>query len=257
MPEPANQHESVAPVFAGFEVLRELGRGGKSFLREMEILKALRHRNVVRYIQSQSQGAQFWLVMEYCDGGSLDRLVRDFAGRIPIQFARPVMLQVLDGAAHAHERNIVHRDIKPQNIVVQSAAEFPVAKISDFGLAKSLDRAGLSGMTLTGMFAGTVDFMPREQITDYKDLRPCSDIWSLGAVFYFMLTGLTPRLGEQGEDPIAYVLKAPCVPIRERAPDLPADIAQVIDTALDENPARRYPSASEFREALLRARPSP
>ena len=126
------------------------------------------------------------------------------------------------------EEKFIHRDIKPQNILIAAPG---VAKVSDFGLAKDFQKAGLSGMSVTGSFAGTVDYMPREQITNFKYVKPPTDVWSMGATIYNMLTGATPRDLPIGEDPMQVVLRGPIVPIQDRGVAIPPRIAAVIDHA--------------------------
>jgi serine/threonine protein kinase len=128
-----------------------------------------------------------------------------------------------------------------------------VAKLTDFGLAKSFEQAGLSGMTATGASAGTLSFMPREQITSFRQLRPASDVWSMGATLYYMLTRQYTRDFAGRKDPLAVVLSGRIVPLRRRAPHLPAAVATVVDRAIADDPDRRYPTAAELRDALREA----
>jgi serine/threonine protein kinase len=109
----------------------------------------------------------------------------------------------------------VHRDLKPSNILLSFAQNDVVAKLSDFGLAKSFERAGLSGLTLTGNYAGTPYFLPRKQITNFKYVKPVSDVWSMGATIYNMLTGTFPYHFTKGRDPIDVILNDNIVPIRQ------------------------------------------
>ena len=102
------------------------------------------------------------------------------------------------------------------------------AKLTDFGLAKSFQQAGLSGMTATGFAAGTLQFMPREQLTNFRLLRPASDVWSMGATVYYMLTLRYVRDFQAAKDPLAVVLGGNVVPIRDRKPQIPAALAEVV-----------------------------
>ena len=189
--------------------------------------------------------------MEYSDGGSLTDLLRRSGGRLPVPEAIRIMCQLLSGMAYAHDRGLVHRDIKPANIVLHHADDGVLhAKICDFGLAKNFDRAGLSGLTTTNTFGGTLDFMPREQLTDYKYVRPPSDVWSLGAVFYHMLTGSLPRHAPDITDPIRKVLESRIVPLAERISSVSAELSAISRKSLEVDPKKRFRNAREFLEAL-------
>jgi serine/threonine protein kinase len=220
------------------------------FLREIDITRQLDHAHVVRLLESGSAGAAFYSVLEYCDGGCLGSFAKKAGGRLPLDVAAPLMLQCLDGLAFAHGVGIVHRDLKPQNVLLQQVAGRWVAKISDFGLAKSFERAGLSGLTATGRVGGTYHYMPREQLTDYKFVRPVSDLWSMGATFYKLLSGQYPRDVAPDRDPMEVVLRDSAVPLARREPSLPEAVCAVIDRSLAVEPSRRYASAAEMKQAL-------
>ena len=144
------------------------------------------------------------------------RLMARHGGKLPLKLAAPIMLHTLEGLAHAHTAGFVHRDLKPQNILLQRAGDDLVAKISDFGLAKNFEQAGFSGLTITGHFAGTPYFMPREQVINFRRVKPVSDVWSIGATFYCMLTGQFPREFTKGRDPMDVILNEEAIPIRQR-----------------------------------------
>jgi eukaryotic-like serine/threonine-protein kinase len=147
----------------------------------------------------------------------------------------------------------VHRDIKPGNILLARRGRDLVAKVADFGLSKAFDRAGLSGMTLTGSVAGTMPFMARPQLIDYKHALPDVDVWSMAASLYWMLTGYYPRDFPEREDPIRVVLDTNAVPIRERDPNIPHRLATVIDEALIDRPKITVASAAQLAAALREA----
>ena len=150
-----------------------------------------------------------FFTLEYCDGGSVDRLMVRRGGKLAIGEAVPIILQTLDGLDYAHNaeipnvklkdgsigrgRGLVHRDLKPQNLFLCTVGGTQVAKLGDYGLAKAFDMAGLSGHTYTGEVAGTPQFMPRQQVLRFKDLRPEADVWAIAAALYNMLTGRFPR----------------------------------------------------------------
>lgn len=278
----------------GYELVRELGRGGngvvhlvqhqpsgryralkvlladvrvqpqaeRDFLREMETLRGLDHPNIVAFLEGGSSGASFYFVCEYCDGGSLDQLVQrdhplEMADAVGIavqmltalDYAHTVPVESADGATTAV--GLVHRDVKPANILLTGSRDEPVAKLADFGLAKAFERAGLSGHTMTGSAAGTVGFMSRPQLINYKFVKPEVDVWAAAATLYFMLTKRTPREFPRGVDPLAVVLRDNAIPIRQRNPSIPRRLAEVIDEALIDNPKITITTAAELRRALL------
>lgn len=240
----------------------------KRFDRECAILEQLSHENIVAFEERGAEGSAFWFAMEFCPGGSVTDLMERRGGRLPLGEAASIALDILDALAYAHtrdvtvelpgdeprrQRGIVHRDVKPRNILLSAAGRRFRAKLSDFGLAKCFQTAGLSGCTVTGDSAGDFAYMPREQLLDFKKVTPLSDVWSMGATLYAMLAGVPPRDAPKGRDPLEVVLGGRTVPIRERMPELPARVAEVIDRAIAEEPSDRYPTAAEFREELERA----
>jgi len=143
----------------------------------------------------------------------------------------------------------VHRDIKPENVLLADDSLREV-KLADFGLAKSFEQAGLSGLTATGAVGGTLFFMPREQITHFRLLRPASDVWSLGATLYHMLTLAYPRDFAPGRDPLQVILSGGTVPLRTRDAALPEALGAVVDRAVEDDLDRRFATAAAFRDAL-------
>jgi serine/threonine-protein kinase len=222
-----------------------------SFKREIEVTRSIHHPNIVGLLDHGSISNGFWFGMEYCPGGSVGDLMRGNNGPLSIAEAGPIILQTLDGLSHAHQRDFVHRDIKPQNILL-SAKDRGTAKLSDFGLAKNFQKAGLSGMTVTGQASGTFLFMPREQLTNFKRFKPVGDIWSVGATLYYMLTGTTPRDFPPGQSQAEIVMRSAIVPIRDRNTNIPRNIAEVIDCSVAKDAKDRYQTAAEFRDALVK-----
>ena len=220
------------------------------FAQEVKLLESLRHANIVSLIASGSAGGAFYFVMEYCPGGSLADYMVAKGGKLSAKTALPIFLQALEGLAYAHAQGVVHRDLKPANILLTGTPENPVAKMSDLGLAKNFDKAGFSGMTVTGAYAGTPVFMPKEQITNFKYVKPVTDVWSFGATAYNALTGLLPRDFPRGADPMEVILRGEIIPIRKRNPQIPVQLAEVIDRAIQANPKDRYQNAQEMLDAL-------
>ena len=243
-------------------------RARKQFNREMDVLRQLRHKCIVEFIDEGSTGSVFYFIQEFCESGSVDKLMQRYRGRLPLNIAGPIMLQVLEGLAFAHQAKIgmvkkdgskttgtgvVHRDLKPQNIFLAGPEGQWLAKIGDYGLAKCFDTAGLSGMTMTGNTGGTPFFMPREQVLNYKLVKPVSDVWSIAATFYNMLTGGFPRDFRRGQDPFEIILRSPIVPIRKRDASISGKVAEVIDQALEIDVKNRYQDAGEMLKAMQRA----
>ena len=167
------------------------------FKREVAVTAKLQHPNIVRVLESGASGAVFYFIMEFCDGGSAGDVMVKNGGRLSLAQAKPIILGALEALAFAHDKGFVHRDLKPQNILLSGGK----VRLSDFGLAKSFQQAGLSGMSMTGGYAGTPVFMPREQITNFKYVKPVSDVWSMGATIYNMLTGAFPYPFSKERDP--------------------------------------------------------
>jgi eukaryotic-like serine/threonine-protein kinase len=145
----------------------------------------------------------------------------------------------------------VHRDIKPENILVAHGSEGLVAKISDFGLAKSFRGVGLSGLTFSGEMRGTVPFMPPEQMLDFKTVTPLADLYATAATLYYLLS--TKYIYDEpagGGDLIRMLLEEQPVPIRQRRSDVPLPLAAVIEKCLARDPNERFTDAGSMRKAL-------
>lgn len=223
------------------------------FLREVDVLRCLSHPHVCTLLDAGEADNQFYFVVEYCSGGSLADLADRLGGKVPLSTLAPLMLQTLDGLEYSHRAGFVHRDMKPANILLHQLGAAWSVKIGDFGLAKQFEQAGFSGMTITGAYAGTHEYMPREQLTEFRDVAPVSDIWSSAATFYRLITGSVPRPVVDGRDPIEVVLREECLPIRIVDPSVPSALAQVIDRALNIEPKKRFRDARQFRNALQHA----
>jgi hypothetical protein len=217
------------------------------FLREIEITRALRHPNIVELLEFGKHEGRFYFALEYCPGGDADTLLQNQNGPLGLPTVLRLAAGALEGLAAAHEAGFVHRDIKPDNLLLAADG---TAKLADFGLAKSFQQAGLSGMTATGAVAGTFFFMPREQLTNFRQVRPVSDVWSMAATLYFLLTAAYARDFDSRPDPLAVILRGGVVPIRQRDPFFPDDLGAVMDRALMDDPESRYPNAGEFLAAL-------
>jgi len=237
----------------------------QKFLREVECTKALQHRNVVTMHDFGTANGAFFFTIEFCPGGSVDQLMARRGGTLPIKEACEIIFQALDGLEYAHhvdvrvkrrdgtysnEKGLVHRDFSPQNILLMGSPGLNAAKVSDYGLAKSFDTAGLSGHSVTNGTAGKPHFMPRQQVVNFKYSKPEVDVWAAAATLYNMLTGAYPRDFPNTKDVWQTVLSTDAVKIRQRTASIPAKLAGVIDAALVDQPEIQFKSAIEFKRAL-------
>lgn len=221
----------------------------EKFRREVAVTAQLRHPNIVQVFDSGAAGTAFYFIMEFCDGGSAGDLMRQNRGPLSLAQAKPIILGALTGLAHAHGEGIVHRDLKPHNILIARGE----VRLADFGFAKSFEQAGLSGMSMTGSYAGTPVFMPREQITNYKYVKPVSDVWSIAATIYNLITGAYPYPFTKDRDPIDVILHEQIIPLRQRDATLPAPLATVLEKSLAVKTKDRYQTAGEMLAAMKRA----
>ncbi len=222
------------------------------FLREMSVISQLKHPNIVEFLEQGMTRGQFWFAMEYVLGGTnLEVLAQAESGTYSIPKACRMACQVLKGLEQAHKNGFVHRDIKPENILIGRQPEGLIAKISDFGLAKSFRGLGLSSMTFSGEMRGTVPFMPPEQMLDFKTVLPSGDLYATAATLYYLLTCqfIYDQVGD-GADLIRALLEEHPVPIQKRRSDIPAGLSRVLAKCLSREPNDRYPTAASMRQAL-------
>jgi eukaryotic-like serine/threonine-protein kinase len=268
---------------AGYEIIRELGRGGMGvvslarrtrdgslialktvipdsaatpedlakFLREARILSELNHPHIVRCLEVGDSAGFVYFAMEHVPGRDAHQLVRETGGPLPLGQAVRLTCDLLGGLAYAHSRRFVHRDIKPSNLLVTHRGGQEVSKLADFGLARVYQSSRLSGLTITGDIRGTPAFMPPEQITRYRDVLPTSDIYSVGATLYYMLTRrYVYDFPKRLELKILKVLEEDPVPIRSHKADIPRALAEIVDRCLAREPEDRFPDAESLRKAL-------
>jgi TolB-like protein/Tfp pilus assembly protein PilF/predicted Ser/Thr protein kinase len=211
------------------------------FMREAQAAAALDHPNICTvYEFDETEGTSF-ISMAYIEGQSLKKKIE--SGALEVDEAVEVACQVAEGLQEAHDKGVVHRDIKSANIMV---AERGQAKIMDFGLARI---TGGTLFTQEGTTMGTVAYMSPEQASGVKvDHR--TDIWSLGVVLYEMLTGKLPFLRENEQAVMYSILKENPKPVTDLKADVPASLEQVVDRALEKNPDKRYQRAGELLDDL-------
>jgi len=230
------------------------------FEREIKALIRLRHPNIVRILDAGSHEAQPYLVMELVPGDNLDRRVKR-RGALPPADALAMALALARALAHAHAHGVLHRDLKPANVLLRSAGDGapPDPLLTDFGLTRDVD-AERDGLSVTGSYIGTPGFWPPEQaVGDRSRIGPASDVYGLGALLYFMLTGRAPYPAQTPHEAIEQ-LREPVSPPSTHVPALRRrpDVEDLVLDCLAPAPAAR-PSIDEVaaRLAELRARASP
>jgi serine/threonine-protein kinase len=224
------------------------------FRREAEIASRLRHPNVITiYDFGRAQDGTCYYVMELLEGESLRELVkRD--GPMSLRRAVNVIEQACRGLAHAHEQGAVHRDIKPHNLMLQQLDGRDFVKVLDFGLVKAVEQDEEQQLTSTGQVLGTPQYMPPEQAGG-EDVDHRSDLYSMGAVFYFCLTGTSPYGANTVRKALTAVLTQPLPTVaskRQGAP-VPRAVEEFFQKALAREQEDRFQSAQEFLDAMLDA----
>jgi serine/threonine-protein kinase len=218
---------------------------GDRFRREIEILTELEHRNILPLHASGIAGALVYYVMPFAVAGSLrPRIERE--GRLRYDQTLDFTRQVAQGLDHAHAHGIIHRDMKPENIMFHDGR----AVICDFGVARALVRAGGESLSTSGLVVGTPAYMSPEQARGKTELDLRTDIYSLASVVFEMLCGETPFTGRTTQSIMAKQVKEKPPRLRVVRPDLPEHVEEAMQTALQKDPADRQASAGEFAAAL-------
>jgi eukaryotic-like serine/threonine-protein kinase len=301
-----SQAGGAQSAIGGYKILKQIGKGGygevflaendrgeklalkimltdvaitpakvRMFEREIDNAKALNHPNIVRLLDNgfDPQSNCLFYAMEYCEGNNLDAFIEKMGGILPLELAKPIIFQILNGLEYTHNAEIpfvrladgsfgkgyglVHRDLKPSNIMLAQSNLGQVAKIGDFGLSKAFDFAGLSGHTMIGDgFIGTPHFMCRRQVLQFQEAKPEVDVWAAAACLYQMLTNQYPR-DIKSDEGWEVLLQKPAIPILDRNPALPKPLATVIDRALAEDAqnqeALHYQRVIDFKNDLTQA----
>jgi serine/threonine protein kinase len=218
------------------------------FRREASSAAGLSHPNVVAIFDRGEWDGTYYIAMEFVDGRTLKDIIRE-RGPAPPEAAIDVTLQILRAARYAHKHGIVHRDIKPQNVLIDQDGR---VRVTDFGIA----RAGTSDITETGSVMGTAQYLSPEQAQG-RPVDARSDLYSIGIVLYELLTGQVPF---DAESPVSVALmqvsEPPMLP-RELVPTIPPAVEAVVLRAMEKDPDRRYQTADEFIAALESARAAP
>jgi serine/threonine protein kinase len=217
------------------------------FLREAETAAQLNHPNIVPIYTVEERDNLVYFVMAYIKGDNLGQRLQQHGPMPPVEVRR-ILREVADALAYAHHRNVIHRDIKPDNIIIDE--ETGRAMVTDFGIARALTDSGDSRLTATGMAIGTPAYMSPEQSAGDQAIDGRSDLYSLGVVGYQMLCGQPPFVASNTPSMLVKHLSEKPIPVDERWPDLPPDLARAVMMCLEKDPADRFPSAAAFAVAL-------
>jgi serine/threonine-protein kinase len=213
------------------------------FRREARAVAKLSHPNIVTVIDRGDDGGRQYIVFEHVEGENLKELVVR-SGRLPVRAALELALDVANGLAFAHDHGLVHRDVKPQNVLLSREGE---VKVTDFGIARSLHMD--HGVTQTGTVLGTGEYLAPEQASG-KQVSPATDVYSLGVVLWELLAGDVPFVGENFVAVALRHVNEPPPPLRERRPDVSPRLEAAVDRALAKDPGRRFPSMAAFAKEL-------
>ena len=221
------------------------------FLEEIRIVSELDHPNIVKAFDADYEQNRYFLVMEYVPGRSLDHWLEK-EGRFFVGWACECIRQAAMGLQHAAERNLIHRDVKPSNLIVpeKPAANQPLVKLLDFGLAFSVGETENFGFTQPGRTVGTLDYMAPEQSVSSRNIDARTDIYSLGCVFFHLLTGKLPFPGRNPIERLTRRMKEPAPALQDFRPDLPEELGEILGRMLERNRDRRFRWPIEVAEAL-------
>src|SRR5574344_541495 len=214
----------------------------RRFQREALSASSLNHPNIVEMYDVGEDDGNFYIVMEYIEGKHLKQLLKK-RGRLTIPEVVDIALQITSGLSVAHDSYIIHRDIKPQNILILDNG---LCKITDFGIAVAMNQTQL---TQTNSVMGSVHYLPPEQACG-KGATLQSDIYSIGILMYELLTGKLPYRGDNAVEIALKHLKEPLPDIKKELPDLPQSVANIVIKACAKNPKNRYNDAREMYEDL-------
>ena len=242
-------YDTILDRNVAIKILRGDLSGDEKFVRrfQREALSAssLAHPNIVEMYDVGEDDGLYYIVMEYVDGKTLKQLLKK-RGNLTLSETIDIMLQLTDGMTHAHDSYIVHRDLKPQNIMIKDDGQI---KITDFGIAMALNSTQL---TQTNSVMGSVHYLPPEQASG-KGSTIKSDIYSIGIIFYELLSGSLPFRGDNAVEIALKHMREPLPSLRDDNPAIPQSIENIILRATAKNPKNRYEDARSMHEDLLTA----
>ena len=239
-------HDTLLERNVALKVLHEQYNADEEFVerfkREARSVAQLQHPNIVTVIDRGEEDGRQYIVFEYIDGENLKELVVK-KGRLDIQEALEIAAEVARALAFAHGHGLVHRDVKPQNVLLNGDGR---AKVTDFGIARSVD---VEGMTSTGMVLGTSNYIAPEQASG-QPVDAHTDVYALGVVLYEILAGELPFPGESFLAVAMKHVHEPPPNLLEKRPEVPIRIAAAVDRALEKNPEERFPTMDAFAAEL-------
>jgi serine/threonine-protein kinase len=224
--------------------------GGKRFKREIDILARLNHPHILQLFDSgilspQKQAPSLFYVMPYMRGGTLrERLTREV--QLPLESALHIAREVADALHYAHGEGVIHRDIRPENILLEQGH----ALVADFGIARVLESVAGHRISTSGLVIGLPGYMSPEQATASRELDGRTDVYSLGCVLYEMLAGQPPFTGATRTAVLARQISDPVPPLSTLCPTVPPAIEGAVLRALAKRADDRFPTAAEFAAAL-------
>jgi serine/threonine-protein kinase len=218
------------------------------FLREASTIARLDHPHIVKVFDASAFPGGYFIVMEYFQGADLQNMIEQ-RGVPSIAVSVSIGLQMCQALSYAASESIIHRDVKPANILYR--ASDGIAKLSDFGLAK---RIGVSTGTRDGEGVGTPCYMPPEQLNDARNVDYRADVYSLGASLYHLLSGRFPIVANNLHEFMESILQRDPPPVEKINPKVPPELGDVVRRAMQKSADRRYQSAEELEAALERVR---
>jgi eukaryotic-like serine/threonine-protein kinase len=248
------QREVALKVVREHLLAKPTARG--RYEREVQAALVLKHENIVSVHRAGSTDGRYYLEMEFVDGLDITRIVQKY-GVLSVSEACEYARQAALGLHHAHELGFVHRDIKPSNIMVSGSRHIPEAaepafvKILDMGLVRSIgDEESERSLTRDGTVVGTPDYMAPEQAKNSRNVDRRADLYSLGAAFYFMLTGKPPFPEGTALDKIICHVDRPPPSLSAARADVPRELLRIVERLMAKNPERRFETALELAEEL-------
>jgi serine/threonine protein kinase len=221
----------------------------RRFLREAKAGGRLSHPSIVELYDVNEAADLMYIVMEYVEGETLDHFLRARNGPLPGVDVVRWMFQICDALKYAHEQQIIHRDVKPATIIVRK--EDNRAKLTDFTLAKNLERAGVSVITADGEAVSTPYYLSPEQVKSARSADPRSDVYSFAATFYHALTGQLPIPARSYGEFIAKIFTHVPAPLSQLFPSAPPALSGILDKCLAKEPSDRFQNMSDLEDVLL------